>query len=242
MLDSYLATTRRLLQVPDAPVELYSDSDLTPYINEARKQTAGEGDCIRILGTIDTVVGQRAYDFSAINIGVAASNGVDGPLRIEQMMYAVGTGYQWFRSRPWPWFMSFKLSNPVPDSGPPSTWSQYAQGFTGSFYLDPLPDFVYTLTADCVCLPIDLVTDTTVEAIPQLWQTAVPYYAAYLALLSAQSSQRQGDADRMIARFQEYVDRARKFSTPSVNRYFQPQREDLTQLNKLGISPKAGAG
>jgi hypothetical protein len=241
MLTSYLLKTRQLLQVPDAPVTLYPDTDLISFLNEARKQTAGEGDCIRVLGTLNTTIGQRNYDFTSINTGTSSANGVQGPLRLEQMLYAVGDGFLWFRSRPWPWFMSFKLSNPVPTPGVPQVWSQYGQGSTGSFYLDPPPDFVYALTIDCVCLPIDLVDDTTVEAIPPLWQTAVPFYAAYLALLSAQSAQRQGDADRMIARYTEYVDRARKFSTPSANRYFYPQREDLTQLNKLGISPKGAA-
>lgn len=242
MLNLYLARTKQLLQNPSAPSQLYSDADLQNWINQARKQLAGESQSIRVLGTIDTVIGQRPYDFSGINTGASIATGVQGPLRIEQMVYAVGTGYQWFRARPWAWFFSFKLSNPAPASGPPAVWSQYGQGSTGSFYLDPIPDFVYTLTVDTVCLPIDLVDNVTVEAIPPLWQDAVSYFAAYLALLSAQSAQRQGDADRMIQRYTEFVDRARRFSTPETTGYFYPQREDLTTLNKFGISPNKAAG
>ena len=53
---------------------------------------------------------------------------------------------------------------------------------------------------------------TTPEAIPYLWTDAVPFFAAYYALLSAQAGQRQGDADRMFARYQEFTNRARRFS------------------------------
>lgn len=239
-LATYLTQTRQLLQAPSAPVELYDDASLTLYVNRARKQLAGESESIRILGTISTIVGQRPYDFSGINTGISATNGVRGALRVEQMMYAVGDGFQWFRGRPWPWFFSFKMSNVVPAPGPPAIWSQYGQGSTGSFYLDPPPDFVYSLTVDCVCLPIDLVDDTTVEAIPPLWQDAVAYFAAYLAFLSSQSASRQADALRMIEIYGEFVQRARRFATPSVNKYFYPQRDDMTQLNKLGLSPKQG--
>ena len=37
---------------------------------------------------------------------------------------------------------------------------------------------------NCVCTPIDLVDDTTAEAIPFPWTDAVPYFAAYLAFMS----------------------------------------------------------
>ncbi len=241
-LAEYLSRTRRLLQAPSAPVELYSDADLTSFINQARTQLAGESESIRVLGTISTIIGQRVYTFSNISTGLSNSTGVLGALRIEQMMYAVGDGFQWFRSRPWPWFMSFKMSNVVPSPGAPQIWSQYGQGSTGSFYLDPPPDFEYAITADCVCLPIALVDDTTIEAIPPLWQDAVAYFAAYLAYLSSQSAARQADALKMIEIYSEFVNRARKFATPNVNKYFYPQRDDLTSINKLGLSPKAGGG
>lgn len=84
--------------------------------------------------------------------------------------------------------------------------------------------------------------DATVEAIPALWRDAVCFYAAYLAMLSAQSAQRQNDADRMFQRYTDYVDRARKYATPEVNSYIYPQNPSPTMINKLGLTPKAGAG
>jgi hypothetical protein len=231
-----------LLQYPTPPSPLYATTDIDGWINQARQQLAGESESIRILGTIQTIAGQRNYNFSNINTGVSATNGVNGALNVRSILYAVGNGQAWTRPRNWEWFQLYKLNNAVPPSGPPQVWSQYAQGSQGSFYLDPIPDDVYTLTCDCVCLPINLVTDSTVEAIPPLWTDAVAYFAAYLALLSAQSAQRQADAQRMLDRYTFFVDRGRKFATPEVNKYLYPQNQDPTMLSKLGIQPKSGVG
>lgn len=241
MLATYRLQTRQLLEYPSSPDELYSDTDIDSWINRARKQLAGESQSIRVLGTIATTSTLRGpYNFSSV--AVTGTSGVASVLHIRSILYAVGDGQKWTRPRNWEWFQLYKMSNVVPPSGPPEVWSQFGQGSTGSFYLDPIPDDVYALTCDCVCLPVDLATDSTVEAIPPLWQDAVCYFAAYLALLSAQSAQRQNDADRMMQRYEEFVQRARKFANPSVNNYLYQQAVDPTIVNKLGLTPKQGAG
>lgn len=242
MLVTYQTQVNQLLQYPVAPDPLYAVSDLTLWINRARQQLAGESESIRALGTLPTVVSQQAYDFSAINVGVAAVTGRQAALHLRSIRYALGNGSSRLRVRNWEWFESFELNTAVPASGAPTVWAQYAQGEQGSFYIAPIPDDIYDLTCDCVCLPIDLADDSTVEAIPQLWRDAVPFYAAYLALLSAQSAQRQNDAQRMFGYYTEFVDRARKFATPKVNPFLYPQNSDPTMLNKIGLSPKAPAG
>src|SRR5690349_5170447 len=122
MLTTYQTRTQQLLQNPGAPTSLYSTADITSYINTARGQLAGEVECIRVLGTLPTVVGQPVYDFSAINIGVSGTTGVSGVMNVRQMGYAVGTGKQWVASRNWEWYFQYHLNNPVPSSGPPSVW------------------------------------------------------------------------------------------------------------------------
>lgn len=241
MLNQYLSDTQNLLQLPGtASTQLYSTANLTRWINIARSQLAGEAECIRALGTINTVVGQRPYNFSSISTGVSATTGIAGPLNTRDIMYAVGSGNQWVRGKAWEWFFLYKLNNPVPASGPPKEWAQFGQGVTGSFYLDPLPDFTYVLTVDCTCYPIDLVDDTTVEAIPRLWTDAVSFFAAYYALLSSQTSARQADAERMFNHYETFVERARKASNPSVARFQFEQAGDPTQGNKLGIQARGG--
>lgn len=251
MLTAYIDQTRRLLQNPPAPTTLYSDANLTAWINIARGQAAGEGECIRSIGTISTVIGQRNYNFSAINTGVSATNGVAGAIHVRRVSYNVGTGEQWITPRNWEWFDLYCLNNPVPSGGVPITWSQFGQGSagtgtgvtsSGSFYLDPPPDLVYSLNLDCVCYPIALVDDTTKEAIPYLWSDAIPFFAAYYALLSSQTSTRQADAARMFEAYQTFMQRARQASNPSVNRYLYSQERDPTMIAKLGLQQKANLG
>ena len=247
MLTSYLNSTRRLLQNPAAPISLSSDSDLTSYINTARGQVAGESESIRILGTISTVLAIRNYKFSSINTGIVATTGVQGVINVRALRYAVASGFQWVKPQAWEWFDFFYMNNPVPVNGPPQDWAQYGQGAagppagsgaTGSFFLNPPPDLIYTLTLDCVCYPQTLVTDGDVEAVPYLWTDAVPYFAAYLALMSAQTGQRIAEAEKMFTLYKEFVQRARQFSNPSVLRGQYAQEADPTQASKLG--QKAG--
>ncbi len=237
MLNTYLTRTRNLLQNPGAPVPLYSTPDLTNYINQGRGQLAGEGKCIRAIGTISTVANQRNYNFVGVTV---PTSGVAGIINIRSLQYGVGTGQKWINVRNWTYFNYYYLNNPVPDSGAPTNWSQLGEGVSGNFYLDPIPDIAYTLYCDAICYPLDLVDDTSPEAIPYLWTDAVPYFAAYLAYLSAQAPARQNDAARMFEHYQTFVERARQASTPDVNSHIYPQNRDPVQIAKLGLSPKQG--
>lgn len=69
----------------------------------------------------------------------------------------------------------------------PSFFAQYGQGNSGSLYFYPLPSQTYQMDWDCYCQPSDLVTDLSIELIPQPWQDAVPYFAAYLAFNELQN-------------------------------------------------------
>lgn len=251
MLALYETSTRRLLQNPAAPISLYSTADLDSYINTARGQLAGESECVRVLGTISTVIGQRNYNFSSINVGVSATNGISGVINVRSVMRSVGVGYKWMKPEAWPWFQSFRMNDPTPVNGAPVAWSQFGQGAApggtgagagGSFYVDPPPNAIYTLTCDCVCFPIALVDDTTVESIPFLWSDAIPYFAAYLALMGSQTGQRQAEAGRMFDLYTTFVGRARQAANPSVNNAIYAQAPDPTLMSKLGMQRQAGGG
>lgn len=255
MLIQYLASTRRLLQLPQAPSSLYTDEDLVSYINTARAQLAGEGECIRAIGTLVTTPGTNVYQFSSLNTGVAATTGIAGAIHIRSLSYDIGTGQQWITPRAWEWFNYYVLNDPVANQAsnwsPPATWAQYGQGAKaptsitsrgGSFYIN-YPDSSYTLRADCVCYPIDLVLNATpaetIEAIPFMWTDAVPFFAAYYALLSSQMQSRMADAIRYFEMYKEFLGRARQASNPSVLRFQYEQATDVPQAMKLGI--KQGA-
>ena len=249
MLTVYETNTRALLQNPSAPTALYSTSDIDRWINIARGQLAGEAECIRIMGTVDTVVSQQPYNFSDLNIGTPASTGVEGVIKINRVQYAVASGYRWVAPRAWPWFDLYVLNNPVPQPGVPTQWCQFQQGAApsangqaggGSFYIN-IPDNAYQLNCSCVAYPIPLVDDTTVEAIPYLWTDAVPFLAACYALWSAQNNARQADAERYFNTYTKFVERARQASNPSVNRWMYSQAGDPAQAAKMQVKA-GGAG
>jgi hypothetical protein len=240
MLASYLTRTEQLLQNPGAPSSLYSTPDLTEYINLARGQMAGDAECMRIYTTLPVAGGTQQYPFSAVDLTSAV--GVRGVLNIRTAWLQIASGQAWMRPRPFEWFSLYELNNPVPQQGQPKVWSQFAQGVDGSIFVSPVPDAAYVLQLDTLCYPIDLLDDTTVEAIPFPWTDAVPFLAAYYALLSAQSAARQADADRMFARYEEYRNRARRFSNPVVMPYIYPQVGDPVRANKLGQQPAGGGG
>lgn len=246
MLNAYLTQTRSLLQLPGTDsTSLYTDADLTRWINLARGQLAGEAECIRINGPIACVVGQREYKFSTISL----VTGVAGVINVRSIRYAVGTGSLWIPGRPWEWFELYEANNAIELSGPPETWSQYGQGaapgFTGSassgsFFISPTPDVAYILLCDTVCYPTPLANDTDPETIPYLFTDCVPFFAAYYALLSAQMGARYNDAIQMYKMYGEFLSRARKASNATPNRWQFEQAADPAQAAKMGV--KAGAG
>lgn len=234
MLDDYLQQTRRLLQNPPAPTQLYTTADLTAFINQARKQIAGDSESIRAEGDLALSLSTRTYDFADIDVGVEATTGIEGVLHVRQGRVSVADGWITLYTRPFPWFEQYLLNEVIPSSGVPETWSQYGQGQAGSLYVYPLPDTTYSVRLDTICVPSDLVTDDTVEAIPYPWTNCVQFFAAYYAYMSAQ---RQSDAEQMLKRYGEYRDRARKMANPSVLASQYPQTTDPTRLNKLGMNP-----
>lgn len=250
MLDEYVTRTQRLLQNPAPATGLYTTELIESYVNIARKQLAGEGQCIRRIATIDTVVGQREYSFADLNTGVAATTGIEGAYNVRRINRASGDGQVKLAGRAWEWFDQYCLNNPVPidqnatpGSNPPETWAQYGQGSaapavgsgqSGSFYLDPMPDDIYTLYCDCNCYPIELADDTTFEAIPYPFTDAVPFFAAYYALLGSQMQARRADAEAFYGYYQTFLDRARNISNAAVLTWQYEQAQDPAQQGKAG--------
>lgn len=260
MLTSYLNLTRQLLQNPPAPATLYTDANLTTFINIARGQIAGEGECCRSIGVVNAVVGQRSYNFSTMTFPLTP--GIGGAINIRRIQYVLPTGpgsvqaIKWVNAKSWEYFDYYRFNNPVPSSGPPTEWAQYGQGSagvgsitgvgsgtlnSGSFYVDPLPDLPYAFGCDCTCYPAALAVDTDVEAIPYLWTDAVPYYAAYMALMSSQTSVRLDQAQRLFQLFEQFMSRARGMANPPQNNFNYEQSVDASRSNRLGISQPAGA-
>lgn len=91
----------------------------------------------------------------------------------------------------------------------PAVCAQYGQGTDGSFYMYPIPSQPYQVEFDCFIIPSDLTDDNSVEAIPQPWTEAVPYWAASLAFEELQnlnaSTYYTKKFDVLVQRYSDYA-------------------------------------
>ena len=69
----------------------------------------------------------------------------------------------------------------------PTFFSQFGQGAAGSLFFYPYPSQSYQVELDCCCIPSDLIDDQSVEALPDPWTDAVPYFATKLAFEELQN-------------------------------------------------------
>jgi hypothetical protein len=159
------------------------------------------------------------------------NSGLAGVLNVRQITYAVGQGQKFVHPRPFPYFNLFYLANAVPQAGAPTTWSQYGQGASGSFYIN-LPDINYSLSLDTSCYPTPLALDTDFEAIPYLFTDAVPFLAAHLSFLTLQQPD---PAQKMMEEFEQFIGKARHGNTPGVLPGSFAQSPDLFMNNRLGL-------
>jgi hypothetical protein len=166
-----------------------------------------------------TVTGQEVLQFSTLNNLLAAWNSstnpptqgavIGGSQVIKVFSVAcnqVGTYKPMLTQKIWSEFQAYLRIYANTQQNYPVYWSQYAQGVNGSLYLFPWPAQALQMDVDVCVTPINLVTDSTAEAIPYPWTDAIPYYAAYLAY---ENSSRKEDADRMFKMYQMFMARGR---------------------------------
>jgi hypothetical protein len=203
----YRSQTRDLFQALTSPLPLIPDGTIDLYVNRARSQVASEGECVRIHTALPLASGVREYPFSSqiISPSLAVSTVV-----AVRSGYISDAGVQ-LDFRPFEWFAAYCQWSSMP--GRPITMTQRKQGTLGDLLFCPVPDAVYTVNLDAVGIPIDLLDDTTVDAIPFPWSDAVPFYAAWLCMMNAQ---RQAAADTFFGLYEQVMMRlARMGATPS---------------------------
>src|ERR1700738_2183744 len=201
-LFAYQQQTQRLIQ--DVAQKDINPAEPVVYINQARVWLAGDSQAIKALGTYTLTIGsQGPYPFSGITL--TGATGVAGVLNGRQQWFVISSGQRWFRSRPWVWFTTYMMNSAAPRQGLPKAWAQYGEGVNGTLYVGPQPDQAYRISADCICVPTALVRDSDPEAIPAPWTTAIPYYAAYLALLSAQTGDKMQAAGKMLQLYEQFT-------------------------------------
>lgn len=164
-----------------------------------------------VINCLNTVSSQEVYTFAAANVYARLTAGVDAILFVQTVAVSWGALKPVLDRWDWNDLQAYIRSYPIL-SGQPAMFAQFGQGESGSIYVQPVPTQALPMDWDCICTPIDLVDDTTVEAIPYPWTDAVPYFAAYLAFMNAR---RPEEARNMYEIFKERMLRARSFSEPS---------------------------
>lgn len=172
--------------------------------------------------SLTAVPGQEVYQFSTANVLAQTTAGVSQIIGLMSVACAWGANAAMkpmLQPMIWNEFQAYYRSYNNGMQNYPTVWSQYAQGVNGSIYVWPLPSQYSQMDWDCYCLPVPLVDNTTPEAIPYPWTSAVPYYAAHLAYFDAQ---RKEDADRMMVEFNQKLTEGRAMTeVPFVPDYYR---------------------
>lgn len=165
---------------------------------------------------LQCTVGQEVYTYAAANAFL--------PAGYLQILDVLNLAVQWGGMKPaigqipWNTIQAYYRSYAVPTLGQVYKWAKYGQGVMGSIYLWQIPSTAQSMDWDCVCLPIDLVDDTTVDTIPAPFDDAVQYYAARLCYLNAQ---RYSDADMMKEEYKSRAVEARTVtSAPMIDNWY----------------------
>jgi hypothetical protein len=161
-----------------------------------------------------TTPGIETYDFQTISALINAYYpGVESIIAVQSVALSWGSWKPMMRNMPWSLFQAYCRAWNVGPENFPTIWSQYAQGDQGSIYVYPIPSIVAQMDWDCYCRPVDLVDDTSVEAIPHPYTEAVPYYAAYLVYLSERNAEM---AELLWQNYKRQILEARSFATPAI--------------------------
>lgn len=225
----YLADASSLLR--DWGFQFTSQARLTRWVNAGRKQVAKHSQCLRALVTGQAPFGAAANPGGmtpgSFAPGVLPDARFNAILNTERYSYeyakpflqASNAGYKsindvfgvavsWANFRPamrWmPWdeLQAYARSYATLVSSYPLAWSNFGSGTSGQVWLWPPPSQNCEMEWDCTCLPFDLVTDDTYDAIPDSFTDGVKYYAAGMAMLG---SFRYQQADVMFKLFMAHV-------------------------------------
>lgn len=192
LLSQYQRLTRRLLS--DPTFARINDFDLRDYINIARSQVAIDGECVRVLGTANVTAG--IFTLPIAQLTVPADAGLSQALVVRNAYLSNVR----VNIRSWDWFYAYNAFNPT--SIPVA--AHQGQGTFATFFISSVSGG--TLDADVVALPVDLVDDSTVDAVPYPWIDAVSFYAAWYASIAAE---REDQADKFMTRYRDLMRRAR---------------------------------
>ncbi len=203
-LNAYLTDTSRILHDPNNVN--FSVSDLTAYINTGRGQIANTTQCVRKLNIVTLNSAQETYSLPNPN-----ASGVGQAIAILGIAVPWGTYKPTLDRYSWQDFQSYFRLFTGTVSGFPECYGQMGDASNGLVYFFPIPGQTFASEWDCAHTVLPLAADTDPEALPYPFTDAVPYYAAYRALLNAQRYQ---ESKAMKAEYADFMKAARAATNP----------------------------
>ena len=129
--------------------------------------------------------GQEIYQFSDVPLQTFAGVGEILFVRSISFIYA---NYRYsLPCYPFSTYQAFIRQYPLVYQYVPTMCAQLGQGTNGSIYMYPIPSALYRMEWDVCCLPLDLTSDSDVEAIAKPWTDCVPICAAVYAFEEVQN-------------------------------------------------------
>jgi hypothetical protein len=152
---------------------------------------------------------QEVYPFSGINVAAFPGYGS------VYMVLGISIIYANYRYSlpvyPFSTYQALIRQYPFQYTYVPTFASQIWNGTSGKLYVYPLPSQTYQYELDCFCLPLDLLTDSSVEALPDPWTDAVSFYTCYYAMVSLQNF---NASNFYLAQYDNFVQRYSNYSRP----------------------------
>lgn len=125
---------------------------------------------------------REVYLFSDISAIIDAQNPGIGPIIAVKSVSYIYANYRYsLPCYPFSVYQAMIRQYPRQYLYVPTLCAQFGQGASGSIYKYPIPSTAYQFEFDCFCYPVDLIDDTSFEAIPYPWTDAVAMGAAVYA-------------------------------------------------------------
>lgn len=188
------------------------------YVNAPTVTITGNGTgataTASLTAFLATVLNQEVYTFSTANALLdPTTTGIKNVIGVQSIAVSWGAMKPLLRYLDWSGFQAYLRAYNIGTQNYPQVWAQYGRGRNGSVYLWPIPSVVASMEWDCYCQPVPLIDDTTVESLPEPWQDAVQFLAAFYAYNNAQ---RRDDATWATAQYKRFLRENEQYVQPSM--------------------------
>lgn len=189
--------------ITDIQVDFGGDGYFQPQVFITDAHGTGATTTVQTTPINITAMGQEIYSFA--DIPLQNFPGVKGVLNVRSISVIFANWRYSCLRYPFQQYQAYIRRYPQNYQYVPEVFAQVGDGSAGKLFGYPIANGAYRMEFDCICLPIDLLTDDSVEAIPEPWTDAVPFLACYYAYLELANLNAarfyKGEYDNFVSRY-----------------------------------------